>query len=204
MDPNDPRSSRAAASASGGSDGADPDSGSGAAAAAGVASPPIERVADYPRPPRLEPCALPVRVEALGRVLAAGDRSLRVLETFHPPTLYLPPEMMDLAMLQPAPGHSFCEWKGVARYFDMVLPQSEAPPGEPRLRRLVRAVWQYPEPAPAFAALAGWYGLYPGLMDGCWLNGERVIPQPGGFYGGWITSWIQGPFKGDPSHPELI
>ncbi|QPN64448.1 DUF427 domain-containing protein [Synechococcus sp. CBW1004] len=165
---------------------------------------PIERVADYPRPPRLEPCALPVRVEALGRVLAEGDRSLRVLETFHPPTLYLPPEAMHLAMLQPAPGHSFCEWKGVARYFDVVLPEGEPSPLNPRLRRLVRAVWQYPEPAPAFAALAGWYAVYPALMDGCWLDGERVIPQPGGFYGGWITSWVQGPFKGDPGHPQLV
>ena len=128
---------------------------------------PIERVADYPRPPRLEPCALPVRVEALGRVLAEGDRSLRVLETFHPPTLYLPPEVMDLTMLQPAPGHSFCEWKGVARYFNVVLPHSEPTPPNPCLRRLVRAVWQYPEPAPAFAALAGWYAVYPALMDAC-------------------------------------
>ena len=165
---------------------------------------PQERVADYPRPPRLEPCGLPVRIEAVGRVLASGNRSLRVLETFHPPTLYLPPEAMTLAMLQPAPGHSFCEWKGVARYFDVVPPPDQAGQSEPRLRRLVRAVWQYPEPTPAFAALAGWYAVYPGLMDGCWLDGERVIPQPGGFYGGWINSWIEGPFKGDPAHPELI
>lgn len=165
---------------------------------------PIERVADYPRPPRLEPCALPVRVEALGQVLAEGDRSLRVLETFHPPTLYLPPEAMNLAMLQPAPGHSFCEWKGVARYFDVVRPDGEPSPLNPRLRRLVRAVWQYPEPVPAYAALAGWYAVYPALMDACWLDGERVIPQPGSFYGGWITSWIAGPFKGDPAHPDLI
>ena len=164
----------------------------------------IERVVDYPRPPRLELCALPVRVEALGRVLAEGDRALRVLETFHPPTLYLPPEVMNLALLQPAPGHSFCEWKGMARYFDVVLPDGAMSQANPALRRLVRAVWQYPEPVQAYAALAGWYAVYPALMDGCWLDGERVIPQPGGFYGGWITSWIEGPFKGDPAHPELI
>lgn len=165
---------------------------------------PIERVAAYPRPPRLEPCTLPVRVEALGRVLADADRCLRVLETFHPPTIYLPPEAMHLEMLQPAPGHSFCEWKGVARYFDVVAPPPEGREENPRLRRLVRAVWQYPEPVPAYAALAGWYALYPALMEGCWLDGERVIPQPGGFYGGWITHEIEGPFKGDPAHPELI
>jgi uncharacterized protein (DUF427 family) len=155
-----------------------------------------ERVADYPRPPRLEPCRDHVRVEALGHVLADTQRSLRVLETFHPPTLYLPPEAMALELLQPAAGRSFCEWKGVARYCDVVAPEGG--------RRLARAVWCYPDPTPAFAALAGWYAVYPALMDGCWINGERVIPQPGGFYGGWITSAVVGPFKGDPAHPELI
>jgi len=164
----------------------------------------IERVADYPRPPRLEACDLAVRVEALGQLLAEANHCLRVLETFHPPTIYLPPESINLALLQPAPGHSFCEWKGVARYFDVVVPSSEPSPAVPPLRRLVRAAWQYPEPVSDYAALAGWYAVYPALMDGCWLGGERVIPQPGGFYGGWISSWIQGPFKGDPSHPELI
>lgn len=168
------------------------------------APPPLERVADYPRPPRLEPCALPLRIEALGRVLARGNRSLRVLETFHPPSLYLPPEAIDLSMLQPTPGASFCEWKGVARYFDLVSPCEADAAAEYRPQRLLRAVWQYPDPTPAYAALAGWYAVYPGLMDGCWLAQERVVPQPGRFYGGWITSWIQGPFKGDPAHPELI
>ena len=158
-----------------------------------------ERVAAYPRPPLLESCGRQVRVEVLGRVLADTHRSLRVLETFHPPSFYLPPEGLDLTLLQLAPGHSFCEWKGVARYFDVVAPGADGLP-----RRLSRAVWQYPEPAPAFAALTGWYGLYPGLMDGCWLDGERVIPQPGGFYGGWITAELEGPFKGDPQHPELV
>jgi uncharacterized protein (DUF427 family) len=130
-----------------------------------------ESVAAYPRPPALVASTEHVRVEALGQQLADTHRSLRVLETFHPPTYYLPPEALRLERLQPAPGRSFCEWKGVARYFDVVCD-----PGGPGERRLRRAVWSYPD----------------------------VIPQPGGFYGGWITSRVQGPFKGDPRHPELV
>jgi uncharacterized protein (DUF427 family) len=166
-----------------------------------------EQVADYPRPPALRASREPVRVIAMDQVLcdtaAAGEEPLviwMVCETFHPPTVYLPPEAMRLELLQPAAGHSFCEWKGVARYFDVVGPAVAGQPG----RRLPRAVWQYPEPTAAFAPIAGWYALYPALMDAVWLGGERVRPQPGGFYGGWITSRVVGPFKGDPAHPELI
>ncbi|MCP9943054.1 DUF427 domain-containing protein [Cyanobium sp. ATX 6E8] len=158
----------------------------------------VERVCDYPRPPALVESAAQVRVEALGQLLAESQCALRVLETFHPPTIYLPPESVRLELLQPSAGTSFCEWKGVARYADVVVD-----PGGPAERRLRRAVWTYPEPTPAFAALAGWFAVYPALMDGCWLDGERVVPQPGGFYGGWITSAVVGPFKGDPLHPQL-
>lgn len=157
-----------------------------------------ESVASYPRPPALVECRQHVRVEALGRLLCDTRRSLRVLETFHPPVFYLCPEDVDLALLEPAPGSSYCEWKGVARYFDLVAPDGEG--GERRLRR---ALWSYPSPTPAFTPLAGWLACYPALMDGCWVDGERVVPQPGGFYGGWITSAVEGPFKGDPRHPEL-
>lgn len=156
---------------------------------------PRERVADYPRPPALVACERPIRVEALGRLLADTRRSFRVLETFHPPTFYLPPDAFDLTMLRPAGGRSFCEWKGVARYFDVVAPDGRA---------LERVVWQYPQPTAAYGPLAGWYALYPGPMDGCWVDGEPVVAQPGGFYGGWITSDVEGPFKGDPLHPELV
>lgn len=156
---------------------------------------PRERAADYPRPPALVACERHIRVEAFGRLLADSRRSFRVLETFHPPTFYLPPDAFDLTLLRPAAGRSFCEWKGLARYFDVVAPDGRA---------LERVVWQYPQPTPAFAPLAGWYALYPGPMDGCWVDGEAVVPQPGGFYGGWITSDVEGPFKGDPLHPELI
>ena len=155
----------------------------------------MERVRDYPRPPRLETSQDQIRVEALGEILVETQRSLRVLETFHPPTYYLPPEAMNQGLLVPAPGRpSFCEWKGVASYYDVVA-------GEQRINR---AVWTYNHPSERFRELAGWFALYPGQMDGCWVNGERVIPQQGGFYGGWITSQVDGPFKGDPSHPELI
>ena len=139
-----------------------------------------------------------MRVEALGRVLCDTRRSLRVLETFHPPVFYLCPEDVDLGLLKPVAGGSFCEWKGLASYFDLV-----APGGDGSERGLRRALWSYPSPTPAFAPLAGWLACYPALMDGCWVYGERVIPQPGGFYGGWITTAVEGPYKGDPLHPEL-
>ncbi len=154
----------------------------------------LERVCDYPRPPALVASDQLIVVRALGERLAQTQRSLRVLETYHPPTYYLPPEAMRLELLRPAAGRSFCEWKGVASYCDVVVAD----------RVLPRAVWRYDNPTPAFAALAGWYAVYPALMDGCWLDGEAVLPQPGGFYGGWISSAVQGPFKGDPAHPELI
>jgi uncharacterized protein (DUF427 family) len=156
-------------------------------------------VAEYPRPPALVASGLPVRVEALGQLLALTDRSLWVLETFHPPTVYLPPEAVRQELLRPAAGHSYCEWKGVASYWDLVVESGSA--GERWLRR---ALWSYPHPSAAYAPLAGWFSLYPGLMDGCWVDGVAVLPQPGGFYGGWILPWIEGPFKGDPAHPELV
>jgi uncharacterized protein (DUF427 family) len=157
-----------------------------------------ERVAAYPRPPALIPRKQHVRVDALGRVLCDTRRSLRVLETFHPPVFYLCPEDGDLGLLEPVAGGSFCEWKGLASYFDLV-----APGGDGSERRLRRPLWSYPSPTPAFAPLAGWLACYLALMDGCWVDGERVIPQPGGFYGGWITAAVEGPYNGDPLHPEL-
>ena len=156
---------------------------------------PTERVCDYPRPPQLVFSSDHIRVEALGEILVETSRSLRVLETFHPPTYYLPPETFRQDLLIPVSGRpSFCEWKGLAKYFDLMVGQ----------RRLEHAIWTYPSPTPRFKALAGWFAVYPARMDGCWGNEERVIPQQGGFYGGWITSQVEGPFKGDPNHPELI
>lgn len=153
-----------------------------------------ERVADYPRPPALVASDQRIEVRALGELLVQTDQSIRVLETFHPPTVYVPAEAVRLDRLELCPARSFCEWKGVASYYSVVA----------QGRRIERAAWSYANPTAAFSALAGWFSFYPGLMDGCWVDGEQVLPQPGGFYGGWITSAVEGPFKGDPSHPELI
>jgi len=154
-----------------------------------------ELVSQYPRPPKLDWSDEHIRVIALGEVLIDTCKSIRILETYHPPTYYFPPDAVDQALLKPSMGRStFCEWKGVASYFDITTAN----------QRLERSIWCYPRPSSRFAELAGWFALYPGRMDGCWVNEEPVTPQAGGFYGGRITSRVQGPFKGDPNHPELI
>lgn len=147
-----------------------------------------ESVWDYPRPPRLEAVAADIEVTLGGRVVARSARAYRVLETSHPPTYYLPPEAFEDGVLRPAGGGSVCEWKGRAAYFDVVG----------AARTASRAAWTYPDPTPAFAALAGHVALYPAAMDRITLDGEEVRPQPGEFYGGWVTSRVVGPFKGDP------
>lgn len=147
-----------------------------------------ESVWDYPRPPRVEHRSERVVVRFGGQVIADTTDSVRVLETSHPPVYYLPIEAFPAGVLRPAQGSSFCEFKGEARYFDVVSGSSTAP----------RAGWTYPEPAKGFESLRGRVALYPGLMDACEIDGERVTPQEGGFYGGWITANIVGPFKGSP------
>ena len=146
-----------------------------------------ESVWDYPRPPRIEPSARRVRVELGGVTVAESARAHRVLETSHPPVYYLPPEDIVEEALAPAQGTSFCEWKGSARYHTVRAGGREAP----------RAAWSYPDPVPAFAAIAGHVAFYPALTE-CYLDDERVRPQEGGFYGGWVTDEIVGPFKGGP------
>ena len=147
-----------------------------------------ESVWDYPRPPRLEPSTEQVEVVLGGVVVASTRTSYRVLETSHPPTYYLPADTFVEGALRPAAGTSFCEWKGVARYLDVLGGTAVAE----------RAAWTYPEPTPGFALITGWVALYPGAMDRCTVDGEVVRPQPGGFYGGWVTSRVTGPFKGGP------
>ena len=143
-----------------------------------------ESVWDYPRPPRLAPNARLVEVRHGERPIAATRRAIRVLETASPPTFYLPPEDLSRGVLVPAPGSSHCEWKGRARYW--ALSEGGAP-----------VAWTYDDPTPAFAAIRGWFSFYPARVD-CFVDGERVRPQPGGFYGGWLTDDISGPVKGEP------
>lgn len=147
-----------------------------------------EDVRDYPRPPRLERASRRVRIAFGGAVIADTAEAWRVLETFHPPTYYLPRESFAPGVLAPADGSSFCEWKGRARYFDVSSNGAVAP----------RAAWSYPDPTPAFADIADHVAVYAGPMDSCWVGEDRVTPQPGGFYGGWITPDITGPIKGGP------
>jgi len=141
---------------------------------------------DYPRPPALRPSTEHVQVVLGGEVVAETHASFRVLETSHPPTYYLPVDAFVAGALRPADGSSYCEWKGVAAYFDLVA-------GD---RTAARVAWGYPDPTPAFASLRDHVSLYPGRVDRCTVDGEAVEPQPGDFYGGWVTSRVVGPFKG--------
>lgn len=147
-----------------------------------------ESVWDYPRPPGLEWVDTPITIELGGEVIAAADGAWRVLETSHPPTYYLPRTAFADGVLRDAPGTSWCEWKGQARYFDLVTPSAVAP----------KAAWTYPAPTPGFEPIAGAVAVMAGQVDRCTVDGETVTPQPGGFYGGWITSRVVGPFKGGP------
>ena len=149
---------------------------------------PTERVADYPRPPRLERSDRLVRILLGGETIAETREAFRVLETFHPPSWYLPPEAFRPGVLRPAPGGSLCEWKGRARYWTLAAGGGVAE----------AAGWSYPDPTPAFADLQDHVAVYAGRMQACFVDGERVVPQPGGFYGGWITTELVGPFKGGP------
>jgi uncharacterized protein (DUF427 family) len=147
-----------------------------------------ESVWDYPRPPRVESTAEHVVVRLGGAVVAETREALRVLETSHPPVYYLPVEAFAPGALEPAPGRSVCEFKGAASYLTL---RGGAAVAE-------GAGWTYPEPMPGFEVLRGTVALYPGRTDSCTVDGERVQPQPGDFYGGWITSRVVGPFKGSP------
>ena len=149
---------------------------------------PRESVWDYPRPPRVEPAARRVWVVLAGVKLADTRGALRVLETSHPPVYYFPPGDVRREHCSPSQLHTWCEFKGMASYLDATV-------GD----RIVReAAWYYPKPSPGYEALAGFIAFYPGKMDACYVDGERVRPQAGDFYGGWITSEIEGPFKGGP------
>jgi uncharacterized protein (DUF427 family) len=147
-----------------------------------------ESVWDYPRPPRLESFTGSITIELGGRLVASTGHGWRVLETSHPPTYYLPPDAFRSGVLREASGSSYCEWKGLASYYDLVTDARVAE----------RAAWTYLAPTSGFEQLEGTIAVMAAQVDRCTVDGERVQPQPGGFYGGWITSSVTGPFKGVP------
>lgn len=153
-----------------------------------LAGPGRESVWDYPRPPALVRSDRHVVVVLGGVAIAETRAALRLLETSHPPTWYLPRSAFVAGALRATAGSSMCEWKGQAAYFDLVGGDRVAP----------RAAWGYPTPRPPYDALLDHVALYPAAVDGCFVDDERVTPQPGSFYGGWITRDVAGPFKGAP------
>ena len=161
-----------------------------------VPGPAQESVWDYPRPPAhvSDPREVIVRLD--GVEIARTHDAIRVLETSHPPTFYLPRRDVDMSLLRPAGGGSRCEWKGEASYFDVVIgapPTTGGALEAPRVR--LRAAWSYERPFDDAIVLAGHLAFYASAVE-AYVAGERARPQPGGFYGGWITSELVGPFKG--------
>ncbi|MFN0072126.1 MAG: DUF427 domain-containing protein [Chloroflexota bacterium] len=147
-----------------------------------------ESVWDYPRPPRVEPSQRRVRIVFNGKTIVDSMRALRVLETSGPPVYYVPPEDVALDTLIPADHRTWCEWKGMADHYTLRVDGRES----------LRAAWSYPTTTPGYEALTGYFAFYPGRVDECLLDDEPVQPQPGDYYGGWITRDIVGPFKGGP------
>jgi len=143
---------------------------------------------DFPRPAIAVPSAQHVRIEHRGQVIADTRASVKTLETSHPPSYYIPPDAVAMTLFRRSTQTSFCEWKGDAVYYDLLID------GE-TLRGIA---WSYPAPTRAFAALRDHLAFYAAPFDACLVDDERVVPQPGGFYGGWITSDLAGPFKGVP------
>ena len=146
-----------------------------------------ESVWDYPRPPRLVADRRRIVVRRGDLLIADSLETYRVLETAGPPTFYISPRDVHVDLLQPFPGTSICEWKGVAQYW--TLETSTSP------RQAI--AWSYPTPQASYGAIANYFSFYPGRAD-CFVDGERVRPQPGYFYGGWITNDVVGPWKGEP------
>jgi uncharacterized protein (DUF427 family) len=147
-----------------------------------------ESVWDYPRPPIAELTPRHIQIIHHGVVLADTRAAWRTLETSHPPTYYIPQADIAMAYLVTNSGGSICEWKGQARYWDVVIGKT----------RMVGAGWSYPRPAPGFDGIRDHIAFYAAPFDQVLIDGEQITPQPGGFYGGWITSREAGPFKGIP------
>ena len=149
----------------------------------------MEDVWQYPRPPAVVPCDRRVRVELGGMLLADSIDALRVLETSHPPTIYVPAADVRADLLAPSrAGTTWCEFKGSARYLDAVVND----------RRVEAVGWSYANPSRGYEALRDHVAFYPGRVDAAWIGDERIDAQEGDFYGGWITAALVGPFKGPP------
>ena len=153
-----------------------------------MADRPTESVWDYPRPPSAERTARHIRATLAGRVIAETTRAVRVCETSHPPVYYVPPEDVAMEHLEPSAHTSFCEFKGQAHYYTLVIDGV----------RHSNAAWYYSHPSPGYEELANHIAFYARVFDEATVDGEQVTPQPGHFYGGWITHDIEGPFKGEP------
>jgi uncharacterized protein (DUF427 family) len=149
---------------------------------------PAESVWDFPRPPAVERVDWRIRVVHAGATVADAPEAMRVLETSQPPAYYLAPRFVDLDRLVPSEHRTWCEWKGMATYADIIVDGMVVPGG----------AWSYPEPTPRFAEIVDHWAFYAQRLDECWVDDERVLPNDGMFYGGWITSNVTGPFKGAP------
>lgn len=147
-----------------------------------------ESVWDYPRPPKVEDANKRIRIIFNNQLIADTHRSKRLLETSHPPNYYIPPEDIRTEFLTQTARSSFCEWKGRASYYTLQV-------GD---RTAENVAWYYPDISPTYKELEGYVSFYPGPMDACYVDEEKVQPQPGDFYAGWITRDIVGPFKGGP------
>lgn len=147
-----------------------------------------ESVWDYPRPPRLEPVSKTIQIYALGELIAETQAAYRILETSHPPTYYLPPADIRMEWLRKVDSRgSFCEFKGMAHYYDLEIND----------KHIGRLAWAYAQPNPGYSELQDHLAFYAHKCDRCLVGGELAQPQPGNFYGGWVTSDIVGPFKGE-------
>lgn len=146
-----------------------------------------ESVWDYPRPPAYVPDTRGVEIWAGSQRIAQSEQAIRALETGSPPAFYLPPDAVDGRFLRPSTHRSFCEWKGEARYFDVMASD----------RCLEAVVWCYPDPLPGAEVIAGWLSAYPEQLQ-CYVGGAGVEPQTGRYYGGWVTGELVGPWKGAP------
>ncbi len=146
-----------------------------------------ESIRDYPRPPRIEDSPKKIKVVFNNVEIAESGRTKRILEKGHPPVYYIPQEDVKMKYLTPADNHTFCEWKGEASYYHLSVEE----------KKVRYACWYYPDPVREFISIKNYIAFYPQKMDACYIDDERVTPEPGKFYGGWITIDIVGPFEGE-------